>query len=51
MTDDLRQLLKIPTSRLDDINAILIDPDMRVVNDFLDVVARKPASCQLSIRK
>ncbi|OGO59614.1 MAG: hypothetical protein A2029_10995 [Chloroflexi bacterium RBG_19FT_COMBO_47_9] len=40
MTDDLRQLLKIPTSRLDDINAILIDPDMRVVNDFLDVVAK-----------
>jgi hypothetical protein len=40
MTDDMRQLLKIPTSRLDDINAILGDPDMRVVNDFLDVVAK-----------
>ena len=40
MREDLRHLLKIPTSRLDDINAILLDPDMRVVNDFLAVVAK-----------
>lgn len=40
MTSDLRQRLKIPYDRLDDINAILLDQDMRVVNDFFDVVAR-----------
>lgn len=40
MTSDLRQRLKIPYDRLDDINAILLDQDMRVVNDFLDVIAR-----------
>ncbi len=37
---DLRDRLKIPTSRLDEINAVLLDPDMRVVNDFLDVVSK-----------
>ncbi len=40
MYDDLRQLLKIPSERLDDINAVLLDPDMQVVNNFLEVVAR-----------
>jgi hypothetical protein len=39
MDEELRQLLKIPYSRLDEINAILLDPDMRVANDFLSVVA------------
>ncbi|MFN2285476.1 MAG: hypothetical protein ACK2UQ_13725 [Anaerolineae bacterium] len=40
MSKDLRHLLKIPVERLDDLNAILLDPDMRVVNDFLAVVAK-----------
>jgi hypothetical protein len=40
MNERTRQLLKIDTSRLDDINAILLNPGMRVVNDFLEVVAR-----------
>lgn len=40
MNDDLRQLLKIPYDRLDDINAVLLDTDMRVVNDFLAVVEK-----------
>lgn len=38
MYDDLRQLLAIPSARLDDINALLLDPDQRVINDFLKVV-------------
>jgi hypothetical protein len=38
MADDLRDLLKIPSSRLEAINAILVDPEMRAVNDFLAVV-------------
>jgi hypothetical protein len=37
---DLRERLKIPTDRLKEINAVLLNPDMRVVNDFLDVVAK-----------
>jgi hypothetical protein len=40
MDNQLRQLLKIPYNRLDDINAVLLNPDMRVVNDFLEVVEK-----------
>ncbi len=40
MSEDLRYLLKIPVERLDDLNAILLDPDTRVINDFLAVVAK-----------
>jgi hypothetical protein len=40
MEEKLRKLLKIPYNRLDDINAVLLDPDMQVVNDFLDVVGK-----------
>ncbi len=38
MNEEVRQKLKIPTDRLDDINAILLNPDMGVINDFLAVV-------------
>jgi hypothetical protein len=37
---DLRQRLKIPTSRLGDLNALLLNPDNRIVNDLLAVVAK-----------
>jgi len=40
MTNKLQQLLKIPKDRLDSINAVLLDCDMRVMKDFLDVVAK-----------
>ncbi len=40
MTADLRQRLAIPSVRLDDLNALLLDPDSRIVNDILAVVAR-----------
>jgi hypothetical protein len=40
MDDNIRQLLQIPTSRLDDINDVLLDPNMRVIDDFLAVVDR-----------
>jgi hypothetical protein len=40
MDESLRQLLKIPNDRLDDINAVLLDPDMRVVDDLLAVVEK-----------
>lgn len=35
-----RQRLMIPSSRLDDLNALLLNPDTRVVNDLLAVVAK-----------
>jgi hypothetical protein len=37
---DLRERLKVSHERLDEINDIFMNPDMRVVNDFLDVVAK-----------
>ena len=40
MTQDLRNLLKIPHARLDEINALLLNPDERVINDFLAVVSK-----------
>jgi hypothetical protein len=40
MNDQLRNLLKIPYDRLDDINAVLLNPDMQVVNDLLAVVEK-----------
>jgi len=40
MEKDLRNLLKIPSDRLDAINAVLLDPNEQVINDFLKVVAK-----------
>ena len=37
---NLRQRLIIPPNRLDDINAILLDPNQRVISDFLAVVEK-----------
>jgi hypothetical protein len=40
MGENLQQLLKIPYERLDEINNVLLDPDMRVTSEFLEVVAK-----------
>jgi hypothetical protein len=40
MADSIRQLLKIPASRLDDINTVLLNPDSQVINDFLTVIEK-----------
>jgi hypothetical protein len=40
MNNDIRQRLKIGPDRLEAINTLLLNPDMRVVNDFLAVVAK-----------
>jgi hypothetical protein len=40
MNEKLRQLLKIPYDRLDDINAILLNADTQVINNFLTVVEK-----------
>ncbi|MGC8781169.1 MAG: hypothetical protein ACP5UQ_09925 [Anaerolineae bacterium] len=38
--DTLRMRLRIPHERLDTINGLLLDPNSRVINDLLDVVAQ-----------
>jgi hypothetical protein len=40
MNDDLRDRLEISQAALDEINALLLDPESRVVNDFLAVVVK-----------
>jgi len=40
MTQDLRNLLKIPHAHLDEINTLLLDPNERIINDFLTVVSK-----------
>jgi hypothetical protein len=40
MTDDLRSRLAISPERLDEVNRLLLNPDSRVVNDFLEIVSR-----------
>jgi hypothetical protein len=40
MAENLRERLRISEAHLNDINALLLDPDSRVVNDFLDVVRK-----------
>ena len=40
MSEDLRGKLEIGIDQLNAINRILLNPDMKVINDFLDVVAK-----------
>ena len=40
MIENLRERLRIPSERLDVINAIFTDSNMKVVDDFLDVVSK-----------
>ncbi len=50
MDETIRQLLKIDPSRLDALNTILLDPDMRVINDFLAVVQKYGSPDQINRR-
>ncbi len=40
MSEDLRQRLKIPYQRLDDINAVLLNPETAAIEQLLEVVQR-----------
>ncbi len=40
MLNDLRSRLLIPPDRLEAINSVLLDPETRLINDFLTVVAK-----------
>jgi hypothetical protein len=48
MAEPVQHLLKIPQERLDEINAILLDPNTRVVRDLLDVVARHGTPAEIN---
>lgn len=40
MNQEIRKKLQIPYDRLDEVNQILLDPDMRIINDFIQVVEK-----------
>jgi len=40
MDNKYREMLKIPAERLEAINAVLLDPDSKVMRGFMDVVAK-----------
>lgn len=48
MYEAYRELLKIPYSRLDDINTVLLDENSRVINDFLKIVAKYGAPDEIN---
>jgi hypothetical protein len=50
MHDNIRQRLKIPYERLDEINAVLLDPDMRVINDLLEVVNKYGSPAEINLQ-
>jgi hypothetical protein len=48
--DELQKRLKISTRRLDAVNALLLDPNTRVINDLLDVIARHGTPEQINAK-
>jgi len=40
MNKDIRHLLRIPNERLNEINNVLLNPEMDVINNFLDLVSK-----------
>jgi hypothetical protein len=48
MTEELRNLLKIPQDRLDDINAVLLNPNTQVISNFLTIVEKYGTPAQIN---
>jgi hypothetical protein len=48
MEQSIQPLLKSPQERLDEINAVLLDPNTRVIRDLLDVVARHGTPAEIN---
>ncbi len=40
LTEDLRERLRIPSTRLDEINAVLLNPDTQIINDLLGIIQK-----------
>ena len=53
MDNTLRDLLAIPYARLDAVNEVLLNPDTKIINAFLDVVKKygTPAGINRKARK
>jgi hypothetical protein len=47
---DLRQELAIPIERLEAINSVLLNPDLRLINDFLAVVEKYGTPEEINLR-
>jgi len=50
MNTSLQGLLEIPTSRLEDINRVLLDPQMEVIQEFLGVVAKYGTPAEINAK-
>ena len=50
MENALQHRLEIPASRLDEINALLLDPDSRAIQDFLRVVQKHGSPDEINRR-
>jgi hypothetical protein len=50
MNKDLLKLLSIPSDRLESINAILLDPNERILSDFLNVVEKYGTPDEINLR-
>ncbi len=50
MNASLQGLLEIPTSRLEDINRVLLDPQMEVIQEFLGVVAKYGTPAEINAK-
>jgi hypothetical protein len=50
MTDKLQELLRIPNARLDEINAVLLNPETQVIKDLLEVVHRYGEPAEINAR-
>jgi hypothetical protein len=50
MEETLRQMLKIPASRLDDINNCLLDPNSKVMNEFLGIIAKYGSPAEINLK-
>ena len=48
MDEKMQQLLQIPQARLNEINALLLDPSARVIKDLLAVVARHGSPAEIN---
>jgi hypothetical protein len=42
--------MRIPSSRVDEINEAIFNPDQRVINDFLDVVTKYGAPDEINAK-
>ncbi len=50
MTSEMRNLLKIPPTRLDAINQLLLDPETRVIEDFFGVVDKYGTPAEINAK-